>query len=180
MNINSIVVALRKFRSLHRWVGIALALFFIIIATTGILLGWKKNVALLQPVTSKGKSHDLRNWIGFDEVAVNAKFALDSIGISRNEIDRFDVRPDKGIIKILFKQGYWEVQLDGTTGKVLSIAQRHSDWIEHLHDGSIFNEFFKLIYTNMMGVGLLILSASGVWLWYAPKVIRRSKAHRKN
>jgi hypothetical protein len=86
-----------------------------------------------------------------------------------------DVRPDKGIIKVLFKNGYWEVQVDGQTGKVLSVAQRHSDWIEHIHDGSIVNDVFKLAYTNILGIGLFVLAASGLWLWYGPKVIRRSK-----
>jgi uncharacterized iron-regulated membrane protein len=92
-----------------------------------------------------------------------------------NEIDRMDVRPGDGIIKVLFKAGYWEAQVDGKTGKVLSVAQRHSDWIEHLHDGSIVNDFFKLGYVNVLGLGLMLLAITGVWLWHGPKVIRRSK-----
>jgi hypothetical protein len=91
------------------------------------------------------------------------------------EIDRMDVRPDKGMIKVLFKEGYWEVQIDGANGKVLSVAQRHADWIEHIHDGSIISEGFKLIYTNYIGLGLLLLSITGFWLWYGPRKIRKAK-----
>jgi uncharacterized iron-regulated membrane protein len=104
---------------------------------------------------------------------------MDAAGHQLNEIDRFDVRPDKGIVKVLFKHGYWEVQVDGASGKVLSMAQRHSDWVEHLHDGSIFSDFFKLLYTNILGIGLLLLSCSGVYMWLTPKIIRRYKALRK-
>jgi hypothetical protein len=104
---------------------------------------------------------------------------MDSAGILNNPVERFDVRPDKGIIKVLFKKGYWEAQVDGTSGKVLSLAQRHSDWIEHIHDGSIISDPFKLMYTNILGIGLLLLALSGLYMWYAPKVIRRSKDHRK-
>lgn len=34
-------------------------------------------------------------------------------------IDRIDVRPDKGVVKISFKDHYIGLQIDGATGKVL-------------------------------------------------------------
>ena len=98
---------------------------------------------------------------------------------SQNPVDRFDVRPSKGIVKVLFEKGYWEVQVDGTNGEVKSIARRHSDWIEALHDGSIINDFFKLISMNILGVGLLFLIGSGLWLWYGPKRLRWLKKRHK-
>jgi hypothetical protein len=69
------------------------------------------------------------------------------------------------------------VQVDASAGKALSVAKRHADWIEHVHDGSIISELFKLIYTNYIGWGLLILAISGFWLWYGPKAIRHAKNH---
>ena len=178
MNIHNIVVQLRQFRSIHKYIGVVIASFVLVSAVTGVLLGWKKNLESLQPLTVKGVSSDLRKWKTFHEVSASALRGMDSVQMSSNTIDRFDVRPDKGIIKVLFTKGYWEVQVDGTTGKVLSIAQRHSDWIEHLHDGSIISDFFKLLYTSILGIGLLVLSITGVYMWYAPKIVRRSK-HRK-
>lgn len=174
--IKSLVKQLRQFRSVHRWIGISLAVFFVVTAITGLLLGWKKNVETLQPATRQGTSPDLLTWKSFDEVARAAQYAMDSVRQGEsNVIDRMDVRPKDGIIKVLFKSGYWEAQVDGKTGKVLSVAQRHSDWIEHIHDGSIINDFFKLGYVNVLGLGLMLLAITGVWLWYGPKVIRRSK-----
>jgi uncharacterized iron-regulated membrane protein len=173
-NNQSLVLLLRKLRSLHKYIGVVLAFFFVVTACTGILLGWKKNVETLQPRTFKGNSPSLRDWKSFSEIENIAVSALDSI-LDDPQIDRMDVRPDKGIIKVVFTEGYWEAQVDGQSGNVFSVARRHSDWIEHLHDGSLFSEGFKLIYTNLLGIGLCTLALSGLWLWYGPKVIRRSK-----
>ena len=79
----------------------------------------------------------------------------------------------KGIVKILFEKGWWEVQLDCTTGAVYSTAQRHADWIEQLHDGSIISAKFKLISMNLLGIGLALMVLTGIWLWYGPKLVRR-------
>ncbi len=177
MIIRNLVHRLRQFRSLHKWIGISIALFMLITSLTGVMLGWKKNVELLQPATLKGESTDVTKWVSFETVSQSALRAIDSVTHEENPIDRLDVRFDKGIIKVLFTKGYWEVQVDATTGKALSVAQRHADWIEHIHDGSIISEFFKVIYTNYIGWGLLILAITGFWLWYGPRVIRKAKSH---
>jgi len=175
MIIRTLVHRLRQFRSIHKWIGISVALFMLITSTTGVLLGWKKNVEILQPATLKGSSATIAEWVSFETVAVSALRAIDSVTHKANSVDRLDVRFDKGIIKVLFTNGYWEAQVDAATGKTLSVARRHADWIEHIHDGSIISDFFKLIYTNYIGFGLLFLSITGFWLWYGPKVIRKAK-----
>jgi uncharacterized iron-regulated membrane protein len=175
MSLQSLVQSIRQFRSIHKWIGISIALFMFITSMTGVLLGWKKNVELLQPATLKGTSTQVSDWVSFEIISNSALRALDSVTHEPNAIDRLDVRYDKGIIKVLFQKGYWEVQVDATTGKAMSVAQRHADWIEHIHDGSIISDFFKLIYTNYIGWGLLILAISGFWLWYGPRAIRKAK-----
>ncbi len=175
MIIQNLVHRLRQFRSIHKWIGISVVLFMLITSSTGLLLGWKKNVELLQPPTLKGTSTNVVEWVSFEVISNAARHALDSITHEPNTIDRLDVRYDKGIIKVLFLKGYWEVQVDASTGKALSVAKRHADWIEHVHDGSIISDFFKLIYTNYIGWGLLILAISGFWLWYGPRAIRKAK-----
>ena len=175
MPLQKLVNAIRQFRRLHKLVGISVILFMIVTAATGILLGWKKHVDLLQPPSQRGSSLLYENWVSFDVIARNSLLAIDSVVGKKMEIDRMDVRPDKGVVKVLFKDDYWEAQVDANTGKVLSMAQRHSDWIEHIHDGSIVSDGFKLLYTNYLGLGLLLLSISGFLLWYGPRVIRKSK-----
>src|SRR5690606_37998666 len=97
------------------------------------------------------------------------------------EVDRIDIRPDKGIVKFTFKKHYNGLQLDGTTGALLRVEKRRSDFIEKIHDGSILDKVFgtgesvKVSYTVVMGLSLFLLVVSGIWLWYGPKVLRRSR-----
>jgi len=168
---------LRRYRKYHRVIGLTLAVLLVISASTGILLSLKKDIDLLQPPTQKGESKDLASWKPVDELATIAKeaFYTQFPDQTANAVDRMDIRPSKGIVKVLFEKGWWEVQVDGTSGEVLSIAKRHSDWIEALHDGSIISDWFKLLSMNYIGWGLLIMIITGVWLWYGPKRIRKLK-----
>ncbi|MEM9824300.1 MAG: PepSY-associated TM helix domain-containing protein [Bacteroidota bacterium] len=168
---------LRRYRVYHKYIGIVLAILLFISAVTGFFLGWKKNVDLLQPPTQKGQSKDMQAWKSVDDLATFAVNGLYEAYPTQegNEIDRMDFRPSKGIVKVLFKDHWWEVQLDCTSGEVLSVAKRHSDWIEKLHDGSLISDTFKLVSMNVLGLGLCLMIITGLWLWYGPKVIRRLK-----
>ncbi len=176
---------LRAYRKIHRTVGVALCLFFFCIALSGLLLGWKKHMAgVILPKTSTGVSSDLSTWLPFDSLhQVALRTLRDSISPEFSpELERIDARPQKGVVKFVFLKHFWEVQVDGTTGAVLAINRRTSDIIENIHDGSILDfwldtddEQIKLAYTSVMGLSLLGLSASGFWLWYGPKRIRRKQ-----
>ena len=96
------------------------------------------------------------------------------------QIDRIDIRKNKGVVKFIFKN-FHEIQLDGATGNLLQIGFRSSDVIENIHDGSILDDYFntsgnpiKLIYTSVMGIALLLFTITGFWLWYGPKKMRRT------
>ena len=173
--LKSYVSSLRSFRVWHRYLGIILLILILISSVTGILLAWKKNVDLLQPPTQKGESKSLTT---FKPIAEISEIALTELikkypEQAENSVDKLDVRPSKGIVKVLLEEGNWEVQVDGTTGEVKSIAKRHSDWIESLHDGSIVSDFFKLLSMNVLGFGLIIMLVTGFWLWYAPRLVRK-------
>lgn len=177
--IKSKVKALRLYRVFHRWLGLPLIIFFFIIGVTSILLAWKKKVELLPP-TTKSISEIKENWISPSEMIFVAQGVMDSLGESA-EVDRIDIRPDKGIAKVTFKTHFSEVQVDGFSGEVLSVDTRHSDWIEKVHDGSIIDfyadsdETSKLIYSTLTSIGLILMSLSGFYLWYFPKRIRKLK-----
>ncbi len=168
---------LRRFRQYHKIIGLLVALFVIVSCITGFLLTWKKDFDILQPTTKKGVSKNLDEWKDISELASLASTALydnypEQIG---NTIARMDVRPSKGITKVLFEVDYWEVQIDGVTGEILSIQKRNSDLIESIHDGSFISNTFKYISMNFLSIGLLIMVISGLWLWYGPKQIRKRK-----
>jgi uncharacterized iron-regulated membrane protein len=169
---------LRALRSLHTYAGIPLLAFVVISSVTGLALGWKKNIELLQPPSQRGASTDLHRWRPLHELAAIAEGAraehLPGERGAQREIDKMEVRNDRGIVKVIFTD-YWEVQLDGATGEVKSVARRHSDWIEKLHDGSIVSDPFKLFAMTALALGLLALAASGFWLWYGPRRIRAER-----
>ncbi len=172
------VRVLRGVRSLHGVAALWLLVLVVVSSTTGILLGWKKNSDMLQPPTQRGQAASLDEWRPLHELAAVAAAALEARlgpGASDRTVpDRLDVRPADGVVKVLFPAD-WEVQVDGASAEVRSVARRHSDWIERIHDGSIISGAFKLIAMNALGVGLLLLSASGFWMWYGPKRLRRKR-----
>ncbi|WP_332735604.1 PepSY-associated TM helix domain-containing protein [Flavihumibacter sp.] len=173
---------LRQTRRIHRWTGIALFLFFIVIGITSVLLGWKKNSGgYLLAATSTGSQMNAANWLSLDSLQRLAVTYRINKGHTASNIDRIDIRPDKGIAKVLFKDSYDALQLDMATGQVLLEEKRRADFIEHLHDGSIVDELlglksgaFKLIYTTITGLALLTFSLTGFWLWYGPRRMRHS------
>ncbi|HEV7347117.1 PepSY domain-containing protein [Telluribacter sp.] len=171
----------RLYRKIHKWLAVPLFLFMILVGGTGLLLGWKKQVQLL-PKTANGVTSESQHWISLDSIQrVAQQYARIELGLPV-EIDRIDVRPQKGVAKIVFARHFTELQLDCATGEVLSVSTRTSDIIEKIHDGSILDywigqdgEQVKLTYTSLLGLGLLLLSVSGFWLWYNPVRIRRQK-----
>lgn len=175
---------LRIFRKIHRTTGAFLFIFFFFISVTGILLGWKKNSnGTILPKSYTGTSTNLKDWLPIDSLHKNAcKILRDSVSTDLSlELERIDIRPDKGMVKFVFIDHFWGVQIDGATGKLLHIERRRSDFIESLHDGSFLDYYFgtsgeiiKLIYTTIMGFALLTFTITGFWLWYGPKRMRKN------
>ena len=179
------VTILRIFRKIHRTLGAFLFLFFFIVAITGLTLGWKKNSnGWILPATMKGSATNLDNWKTTKELLrISDSLLINKVDKSLStQLDRIDIRKDKGIIKFLYIDNYWEIQLDGQSGEVLQISQRRSDFFEDIHDGSFLDRYFKtdgepikLIYTSIMGISLFLFTVTGCWLWLGPKFIRNKK-----
>lgn len=171
----------RTYRRLHKWIAVPLFVFMFIIGATGVLLGWKKQ-ADFTPPTQKGISKNAAEWISLQQIQnIATVYAKDSLHVTP-DIDRIDVRPGKGVAKILFESHYTELQVDLTSGKIVSTEKRWNDFIEHLHDGTIVDRLIgndgdhsKVTYTTLTSLGLMMLSFSGFWLWFNPKRIRKIK-----
>ncbi len=183
---NTQVKTIRTFRKIHRISGSLFFVFFFSIAVTGLLLGWKKNSGgLLRPESYTGTSTDLKYWLPLDSLHKNAcAFLHEAVSTDLSlKLDRIDIRKDKGMVKFVFANHYYGVQLDGATGKLLQIEKRRSDLIEDIHDGSILDRYLgtsgeqvKLIYTSLMGLTLLVFTITGFWLWYGPKKLTKTKS----
>lgn len=175
---------LRIFRKVHRTTGAALFIFFFIISITGLLLGWKKHSGgILLSKSYEGTTTELKHWLPIDSLHTLANLYLlkDVSTELSTKIDRIDIRKDKGMIKFVYTDHFWGLQLDGATGKLLHIERRYSDLIEQVHDGSILDDYLgtgnkqiKVFYTSIMGLALLLFTITGFWLWYGPKRMRRN------
>jgi hypothetical protein len=139
---------------------------------------------VILPETSKGTSTNTKDWLPVDVLRRNAdRIAHEQISPEMSlELDRIDFRPDKGMVKFVYIEDYWGVQLDCTTGELLQIERRRSDFIENLHDGVFWDRYFgtsseqiKLVYTTIGGLALITFSITGFWLWFGPKRMRIDK-----
>lgn len=180
---------LRAVRKIHRTTGAFLFILFFIVSITGLMLGWKKNSnGYILPKSEIGVSKNLSDWLPIDTLQTIAFKAMqDSVDQNIDlEIFKIDVRPQKGMVKFIFKNHYSGVQLDGSTGKILTMTKRRSDLVENIHDGSALDRIFKtdgeiikLIYTTITGLALLTFTITGFWLWYGPIRMRRINKKRK-
>ncbi len=172
---------MRQTRKIHRWSGITLFIFMIIVGLTSVLLGWKKHSGgYLLAATSSGVGNQPGAWISLDSIQQIAIHYQQQRGMPHLAIDRIDVRPGNGIAKVLFLDKYEALQVDLTSGQVLLEEKRRSDFIEQLHDGSIVDDMlgwksglFKLVYSTTLGLALVLFSLTGFWLWFGPRRMRR-------
>jgi uncharacterized iron-regulated membrane protein len=176
----NIATSTRFYRKIHRWLALPLFVFMMLVGFTGLLLGWKKQAELL-PKTQSSKKEKTASNIKIDSIQAIAEAYAKKNKLDP-EIDRIDIRPKKGIAKIVFSRNFTELQIDCKSGEILAISTRKSDFIEKIHDGSIIDYFLKnesdyvkLFYTTSTSLGLIILSFSGFWLWYNPIRIRNAK-----
>ncbi|MDC0049707.1 PepSY domain-containing protein [Verrucomicrobia bacterium] len=159
-------------RVFHRWASLVIALPLLLVIGTGVLLLLKKDVAWIQPSTQPGSTKELG--ISFEQILASARTVPEAGIESWDDIDRLDVRPSKGMLKVR-ANNRWEIQLDAANGEVLQVAYRRSDFIESLHDGSFFHDKVKLfVFLPSAGV-LLLLWVTGIYLFVQPHLTRRRR-----
>ncbi len=162
----------RNSRKLHRWGAILTALPMLLVIVTGLLLQVKKQVTWVQPATVK--RGEMVPEVSWDAVLNAAKGVPEAAVNSWDDIDRLDVRPSKGVVKVQCNNR-WELQLDLQTAEVVASNYRRSDIIESLHDGSFFSDAAKLWLFLPNGLILLGLWGTGIYLWFLPILVKRQK-----
>ena len=141
-----------------------------IVLITGIILQLKKDVDWIQPPTMIGEN--IQNLsLSFDKILDISSSVGEANISSWEDVDRLDVRPNKGIVKVKAKNN-WEIQIDTFTGVVIQTAYRRSDIIDKLHDGSWFNDKIKLWVFFPSGVILLGLWLTGVYMLARPYYVK--------
>ena len=164
-------------RKLHRWGAIATALPFLLVIVTGLLLQLKKQLAWVQP--PEQRTANTVPSLSMEQILRAAQSVPEAAVTDWRDIERLDVRPAKGIVKVI-ANNRWEVQVDLGTGAVLQAAYRRSDLIEQLHDGSWFADAAKLWVFLPSGVVVLGLWTTGLYLFVLPFLARAQKRRRES
>jgi len=165
----------RDLRKIHRWGGALIALPFLLVLITGLFLQVKKEVNWIQPPSQKGVSTIPS--ISFDEILKASKKVPEAQISNWKDIDRLDVRPDKGIVKVR-AVNRWEIQVDTETAEVLQVAYRRSELFESLHDGSWFHDSAKLWVFLPSGIVVTILWITGMYLFFVPYLAKKRNKKR--
>ena len=139
--------------------------------SSGIMLQLKKQSNWIQPnveVTSSSKPVMLQSYLDAVSTVKEANIS------SWDDIERIDIRPDKGIAKIKSKNN-WEIQIDIETSGIYANNYRRSDIIESIHDGSFFSEVVKYGWFLPSGILLLALSLTGIYMFFIPILKKRKR-----
>jgi uncharacterized iron-regulated membrane protein len=108
------------------------------------------------------------------------RIALEASGTAGDPataIDRMDVRPRDGLVKVRLRDARsTEVTLDLASGRVLHVGPRGDVFLEKLHSGEILEGAGGVLLSDAAAVALVVTLASGYWLWLAPKRERRARA----
>lgn len=165
------------FRKIHHWGSIVIAIPVVIIIVSGLFLQLKKDVNWIQPPTQRGVEAALPQ-TSFEDMFA-AAMSVQQAGIkSWEDLDRVDIKPNKGVIKFI-AQSNWEVQVDTTTAEVLSYSYRRSDVIEAIHDGTWFANWTKLGLFLPAGIVLFLLWLTGIYLFFLPHYKKAQKRRKK-
>jgi len=159
-------------RKVHYWLSIGVAVPVLIVIASGILLQVKKQFTWVQPTEQRGKGKTAA--LSLPQILEIAKSVPEAEIESWDDINRLDVRPSRGMLKVSAKN-HWEIQIDTETGAILQTAYRRSDLIESIHDGSFFHDSIKMWIFLPSGIILLILWLTGMYLFILPIWVRRRR-----
>lgn len=159
-------------RTIHKWGSIIIALPLLVVLVTGVLLLLKKQFSFIQPPTIKGQS--AQPTLSFEQILTVAKTVESAQISSWDDVDRLDVRPSKGMLKVRSNNDV-EIQIDSGSGEVLHVAVRRSDFIESIHDGTFFEKNANLWLMLPVALISIVLLITGVILFIQPYLKKKKR-----
>lgn len=161
----------------HLWLGVMFTAALLVISATGIMLNHKRGLGLMPDVAHEPTA-PFAEALPLDSLASIALVAAGRTPATLREIDRMDVRPRDGFVKVRIRDATsTEVTVDVATGRVLHIGPRGDAFLEKLHSGEAFGDRWVLL-SDAAAIALVITIVTGYWLWLFPKVRRaRSTAN---
>lgn len=148
----------------HLWIGVLVSIAALLLSITGIMLNHKRVLGLMPEVENESPAALVAS-LPLAELVEAAQAALGS----PIPVDRMDVRPDDGLVKVRFDDRVvTEVTVDLATGEVLHVGERNDVFLEKLHSGEIFGDNWILL-SDLAAVGMCVLIISGYWIWLYPR-----------
>lgn len=167
----------RLSRQFHLWLALVIFIPVVIVIGSGLLLQVKKQFDWIQPPSQKGVA--VVPTLSFAQILQASQTVPEAKVASWQDIDRLDVRPSKGIIKVVSTTD-WEIQLDSSNAEVLQVSYRRSDTIEAIHDGSWFFDAAKLWLFLPVAIMLLVIWMTGGVMLYTTLKSKYRKRHSRN
>lgn len=174
----------KHWKSLHSYIGLALAAILLVVGTTGFLMMEDKHFGLKdRPVTFA----PLVAWYGslpkeekdYKEREVVTFYTVDG--------EPVEIASDHGAILVAEADGSWvkaaeSVQGFAVTKKTFSKTEvpdrKPLHWgkvVDDLHTGKIFGGWLNLLY-YFTALSIVFFVVSGVYLWYKPWAQKRKRA----
>ena len=161
----------------HLWLGVIFTIGLLVISVTGILLNHKRGLGLM-PEVSNAPTQPLAESLTLaqlGDIALRELASTHGAG-TLDAIDRMDVRPGDGYVKVRMKDAAsTEVTVDLGTGRVLHVGRRGDVFLEKLHSGETFGRRWVLL-SDAAAIALTITLLTGYWLWLAPKLRRAGES----
>jgi uncharacterized iron-regulated membrane protein len=151
----------------HLWGGVLATVLLLVISITGVLLNHKRRLNLMPDVPHEATG-PFNAALSLAELTAAAERGVEP-GVAAAGVDRMDVRPGDGIVKVRFNDAnVTEATVDINTGRVLHVGERNDVFLEKLHSGEIFGDGWVLL-SDAAALLLVIALISGYWLWIYPR-----------
>jgi len=174
---------LQQFRNLHKKFASVLFVFFFLIGLTGSLLSFKsaftKVIFENKQISGEIKLAAILPLDSLETIATSTLNEKASTSFKKSE--KVEIKLSKGTVIFYYKDAY-SIQLNGASGAPILIEKKFGGIIQDIHDGAILDSLLtnklslsKKVYSIIMGLSLLLLTITGTYMWYKPKMIKKNR-----
>jgi uncharacterized iron-regulated membrane protein len=174
---------LQQFRNLHKKFASILFVFFFLIGLTGSLLSFKsaftKVIFENKEISDESKLSAILPLDSLETIATSTLNEKANTKFKKSE--KVEIKISKGTIMFYYKDAY-SIQLNGASGAPILIEKKFGGIIQDIHDGAILDSLVtnksslsKKVYSIIMGLSLLLLTITGTYMWYKPKMIKKNR-----
>jgi uncharacterized iron-regulated membrane protein len=174
---------LQQFRNLHKKFASVLFVFFFLIGLTGSLLSFKsaftKVIFENKQISGETKLAAILPLDSLETIATSTLNEKASTSFKKSE--KVEIKLSKGTVIFYYKDAY-SIQVNGASGAPILIEKKFGGIIQDIHDGAIVDSLLtnklslsKKVYSIIMGLSLLLLTITGTYMWYKPKMIKKNR-----